>query len=236
MHPQVEYLLSLQYDPQRSNAWLEMRGKMLTASDAGTALGVNPYETPNDFILKKCGHSDFKGNAATEHGNKFEDEARDLYCERYGEVSHEIGLYQHPVYPWLGGSPDGLTESGKLIEIKCPLRRKISNEVPIYYMAQVQLLLEILNLEEAVFIQYKPSSLTWPQPYEFVVTNVIRDREWWNESLPKLHCIWDKVLLHREIGCDELIVTKPKKERKARKKKCLIIHDDEHSPNVFSEE
>jgi hypothetical protein len=39
------------------------------------------------------------------------------------EVVHEIGLCPHPVEKWLGGSPDGVSESGKLVEIKCPPQR-----------------------------------------------------------------------------------------------------------------
>ena len=178
MLPKIQNLINREYDAQRSEAWLKLRGNMLTASDAATAIGVNPYEKPVGLILKKCGHNKFTGNEFTAHGNKYEDEARDIYCERYNEISHEIGLFPHPEYTWLGGSPDGITESGKLVEIKCPLKRMITPEVPVYYMPQLQLLMEILDLDEAVFIQYKPSDITWPKPYEFVVTEVKRDREW----------------------------------------------------------
>jgi hypothetical protein len=65
------------------------------------------------------------GNEATRHGEKYEDEARILYEQRHGEVVHELGLCPHPEHTWLGGSPDGVTESGKLVEIKCPMHRKI---------------------------------------------------------------------------------------------------------------
>ena len=162
----------------------------------------------------------FFGNAATEHGNKYEDEARDIYCEKYGEVVHEIGLYPHPEYNWLGGSPDGVTESGKLVEIKCPLRREILPEVPVYYMPQLQLLMEILDLEECDFIQYKPSELTWPQSSVFVVVNIKRDREWFKEKLPVMDAFWKRVLWHREHGVDDLV--KPKKKTR---KTCLKLED-----------
>lgn len=234
MHPQVEKLISKEYAAQRSAEWLELRGNMLTASDAATAIGLNPYEKPEGLILKKCGHKKFDGNQATFHGNKYEDEARDIYCDQYGEVCHEIGLYPHPQYKWLGGSPDGVTESGKLVEIKCPLRRKITPEVPVYYMPQIQLLLDILDLEEAVFIQYKPYELTWPGPMEFCVTEVKRDRQWFAEQLPVMEAFWQRVLWHREHGVEELL-KKPKRTRKTPTKKkeepepCLIkeCHDED---------
>ena len=232
MHPVVQALIDHEYAAQRSEEWLALRGKMLTASDAATAIGVNSYEKPDGLILKKCGYNKFEGNEATEHGNKYENVARDIYCEKFGEVSHEIWLHPHPLYHWLGGSPDGITESGKLLEIKCPLRRKITNEVPEHYMPQLQLLMEILNLEECDFIQYKPEEITWPNPPEFVVTHVLRSREWFAEQLPVMDAFWKRVLWYRENGGVEELLPKPKKARISRKvipekESCKIMEYDE---------
>lgn len=229
MHPVVAKLIANEYASQRSEEWLALRGKMLTASDAATAIGCNPYETPDKLILKKCGAVRFDGNAATEHGNKYENEARDIYCAKYNEVSHEIGLHPHPVYKWLGGSPDGITESGKLLEIKCPMMRAIKDEVPVHYLPQLQLLMEILDLESCDFIQYKPDEITWPNPPEFQVTHVKRDREWFAEKLPIMDAFWKRVLWHREHGIADL--EKPKKAPRAKKEKplpsCIIQELDE---------
>lgn len=220
MHPVVQALIENEYAAQKSEEWLALRGNMLTASDAATAIGVNSYEKPEDLILKKCGYNKFSGNEATEHGNKYENVARDLYCAKYNEVAHEIGLHPHPVYKWLGGSPDGITESGKLLEIKCPLRRKITNEVPVHYLPQLQLLMEILDLEECDFIQYKPDEITWPGPPEFVVTNVKRDRMWFAEKLPIMDAFWQRVLWHRVHGVDDLL---PKKKLGKKRQKHIDI-------------
>ncbi len=98
MHPNVKALLEIEFAAQKSEEWLALRGNMLTASDAATALGVNKYETPAELLLKKCGMGKkFEGNAATRHGEKYEDEARILYEQRHGEVVHELGLCPHPV-------------------------------------------------------------------------------------------------------------------------------------------
>ena len=134
------------------------------------AIGVNKYETPHQLLLRKCGKGPkFQGNEATRHGEKYEDEARIIYEQRHNEVVHELGLCPHPKYTFLGGSPDGVSESGKLVEIKCPMMREIKREVPEHYMPQLQLCMEILDLEEADFIQYKPADFNWPKPEEFVV-------------------------------------------------------------------
>jgi putative phage-type endonuclease len=195
VHPRVRELLSQTYADQRSSEWLQLRGNLLTASDAATAIGLNPYETPDHLVAKKCGASrPWSGNEATAHGTRLEPFVRQLYDSRHGQVSHEIGLVQHPIHKFLGGSPDGITESGRLLEIKCPLSRKIKPEVPSYYMPQIQLLLEIMDLEVCDFVQYKES------PEEFVVVEVPRDREWFAKYLPIMKAFWDRVLECRRQG------------------------------------
>jgi len=218
MHPNVKALLEIEFAAQKSEEWLALRGNMLTASDAATAIGVNKYETPDGLLLKKCGRGvPFFGNSATKHGELYENDARILYEQRHGEVVHELGLCPHPIHKWLGGSPDGVTESGKLVEIKCPPQRAILPEVPGHYMPQLQLCMQILDLEEADFIEYKPAATNWPKPEEFQVINVKRDPEWWKTNLPIMRAFWDKVLYYRE-HLDEL--PKPK-EKKTRVKKEL---------------
>ena len=39
MHPNVKAALEREYAAQKSEEWLALRGKMLTASDAATAIG-----------------------------------------------------------------------------------------------------------------------------------------------------------------------------------------------------
>ena len=60
---------------------------------------------------------------------------------------------EHPNLPWLGVSPDGITDDGIMLEIKCPSSRQITGEIPSYYWCQVQQQLECLDLDECDFIQ-----------------------------------------------------------------------------------
>lgn len=224
MHPQVAKLIELDAagPAQRTEEWYKLRDNHLTASAAATALGVNKYEKPESLILTKCGYNEFKGNAITEWGNIHEDEARKLYEEMYDEKVHELGILPHPEINFLAGSPDGVTESGRLVEIKCPARRKITNEVPEHYMPQIQLLLEIMDLEVCDFIQYRPVDGefgSWPNPYEFNVVTVVREREWFTENLPIMRNFWDRVMWHREHGCQELLEAREKRKKGPRKKK-----------------
>ena len=212
MDPKIEKLLSATYFDQRSAEWLALRGTMLTASDAATAIGCNPYETPDGLYVKKVGGRKFGGNAATERGTLLEPIARDMYDAKYNRKSHEIGLVQHHTHKWLGGSPDGVTECGRLIEIKCPLTRKIEDKVPKHYIAQIQLLMEILDLPECDFIQYRPVTDTTPE--EFVVTNVKRDHEWFAHYLPIMKTFWDKVIEGRKTGFTCEVIDEEALERK----------------------
>ena len=189
MHPRVQELLSKgPQAEQRSKEWFEMRGTMLTASDVAAALGQNHFKSPDALLLDKCGYKKVEGpNVNTQRGIDLEPMVRDLYDERTGSKTHEFGL---------GGSVDGITESGILVEIKCP--NKLCNKIPDYYFPQVQVLLDINDLEECDFVQYH-------QPTDVLkIIRVPRDRVWFEKALPKMKKFWDQVLYKRAHGICEI--------------------------------
>jgi putative phage-type endonuclease len=202
MHPKVYELLQRKFDDQRSPEWFALRGQMLTASDLAAALGCNFFKHPEFLILEKCGYKKFRGNADTERGVRLEPIVRDMYDKHANSKTHEFGLLVHPEHNWLGGSPDGVTEEGVLVEIKCP--KKISSKVPEYYMPQIQLLLEIMDLEVCDFIQY------CEEKDSLKIIRVDRDREWFREKLPIMRKFWDRVLYKREHGVCELLTYVPR--------------------------
>jgi hypothetical protein len=190
---------------------------MITASDAASAIGESRYESEDAFVKKKVLRTKWAGNAATAHGTLLEPLVRDLYDQKYNRKSHEIGLVQHRDYPWLGASPDGVTEDGILVEIKCPMSRKIEPNVPKHYWPQVQLQLEITDLEECDFVQYRPASSEGgvvSKPEEFVVVRVHRDREWFAKALPVLERVWQRVLKGRAHGLCEILDEPPRDQFK----------------------
>lgn len=211
MHEVVKLLLEREYAPQRSKEWYTMRESVITASDAGSLMGLNYFKSRQKFIREKCGYF-YEGDRlvsldkkpdtsseATRHGVKYEGEARDYYVSKTGEVVHEIGLAFHPVYPWIAGSPDGITESGRLLEIKCPLNGKIDCKISDLYFVQVQLLMEILNLEVTDFVKYRPG----PVP-EYTCFQVHRDRDWFQRALPILEDGWEEIKARRKYGLCEI--------------------------------
>jgi putative phage-type endonuclease len=113
---------------------------------------------PHDAVV-----SELPKETAVDWGVKFEMVATQFYEYLKKEKVYSVGLVTHTKYKWLGASPDGLMMSGRLLEIKCPFRRIISDEIPIYYWIQVQIQLEVCNLDECDYLecefhQYKSES------------------------------------------------------------------------------
>ncbi len=122
VHPRVDELLywqNIHGTVQKSDAWLEARRTCITASDVASVLGDNPYSDATSVLLSKLGITPrFNGNDATRHGEKYEPIAIQRYETLNTTTVHEFGLLHHPTISGLAGSPDGITESGILIEVK----------------------------------------------------------------------------------------------------------------------
>lgn len=174
--------LQKQYQPeQRTKEWFEMRNTKITASEIASCIPktkeyckayidefniknlkytsefMNPYEDKNEYIVKKCksffGENVFQNNEFTQWGNKYENVATNLYSKIYNTKVFEFGLLQHPRYKWIGASPDGISDQGILLEIKCPLKRKISNIPPLYYWTQMQQQMEVCDIDFCDFME-----------------------------------------------------------------------------------
>jgi putative phage-type endonuclease len=169
---QFKVLRAIKLPEQRTPEWFAMRDGKITASDGGTVVNVNHHEPQYKFVLKKTLNPPFLSNEFVHHGKKYEDTATFIYEYRMNVTTEEFGLIGHPVYDFLGASPDricnaykldGIHKSklvGRMLEIKCPYVRKIKHEgeiydniCPSYYWVQTQLQLECCNLEECDFWQ-----------------------------------------------------------------------------------
>jgi putative phage-type endonuclease len=157
---------------QKSLEWLELRKDKESASDCGAIVGLDHYKEQYEFLLSKLGKSKFESNQYCYHGNKYEEIANMLYSYRMNVQVLEVGFVNHKSCKFIGISPDGIVGkykldgktltkyAGRMIEIKCPPKRKIKLEgeikgdiVPINYWAQVQMQLECCDLDECDFWQ-----------------------------------------------------------------------------------
>ena len=147
---QVEYLKTVPQPEQRSEQWYKMRMHMITASEAYMALRSNI----DSYILKKCGLGNkFTGNIATRWGQQYEDVAVMIYEKHTKRKVTEFGLIQHPQLSIFGASPDGITDDGRMLEIKCPYSRKLTGEPLHHYWIQTQIQLEVCNLSKCDFFE-----------------------------------------------------------------------------------
>ena len=152
----LDELLKIPIIEQKSDEWLRVRQTIVTASDFAQALGDGKFGTQVDFLLKKSGYKDipFDGNCAPlKWGVMFEDVAGGIYEKRNGIKILPFGLIKHPTCDHFGASPDGITTLGVMVEIKCPFKRKITNEVPLQYYYQIQGQLDVCGLDECDFLE-----------------------------------------------------------------------------------
>lgn len=155
----LEELLKKPKIEQRTKEWYEMRAGMITASDLGQALGEGKFGTVQDVYKKKCGYEP-EPEAGFSHyipplkwGCMFEPVATDIYMKRYDTYVHEFGVLQHPTVKHFGASPDGITDQGIMLEIKCPFKRKITGEIPSQYYYQIQGQLDVCGLKECDYLE-----------------------------------------------------------------------------------
>lgn len=153
----VEQLKKLPVVEQRSEEWYKIRDQMITASDFGQALGVGKFGSTKDFYIKKCGYQEpapFYG-ASLAHGIRYEPVATRAYEIKMNTKVHEFGLLQHPEFKFLGASPDGITDHGIMLEIKCPFKRKIDGKIVDQYLYQMQGQLDVCKLDICHFLECK---------------------------------------------------------------------------------
>ena len=75
----IDYIKNVPQPEQRTKAWFDMRNNMITASSGATALGENPYEKVDGFIMEKVFGREFMDNEFVHHGKKYESVATMLY-------------------------------------------------------------------------------------------------------------------------------------------------------------
>lgn len=183
---------------QRSKEWFDARKGRITGSNVGSALGVNPYKTPEDLIRQMVreyhgAEPEFVSNAATDHGTFHEDGAAVEYTLETGRAIQQCGFFVHPEHDWLGASPDGLVDDDGLVEIKCPYGKrndarpefKTAEEQP-HYLAQMQVEMACAGRKWCDFWQWAPGGTSLERVY--------RDDDWLEWAIPELYVFYQRYL------------------------------------------
>jgi putative phage-type endonuclease len=177
----VRELRQRTYAPQRSVEWLNLRKDLLTASNLADALNRGKFSSRTSLVAKKAEERRDKTKGeivptlgatpaatpasapanesfkcfAMKWGTMFEPMISRIYTEMNDDIDlYEFGLIIHPTLKCFGASPDGITSMGKMVEIKCPLKRPIvKGDVPDHYYLQIQGQLAVCELTECDYIE-----------------------------------------------------------------------------------
>lgn len=116
-----------------------------------------------------------------ERGKRLEDEAAQLFAQKYNKKLEYVGICVHDLYPKIINSPDRLIRNGKIypeaVEIKClsPARHIqaiVENKIPDEYEAQkLQYFIVNPDLQKLYFVFYDPRIAAVP----FHVIEVTRE-------------------------------------------------------------
>ncbi len=177
----VDDLMKLELPEQRTNEWFIQRKKVLTASSLAAACDKDHFKKKEELIYEKISTEEkpFVSNPITEWGVKYEEIATKFYESLNNLKVLEFGMIPHPDFTIFGASPDGICSNdsppefiGRMLEIKCPPKRKFTKTVPEHYKMQVLGQLECCNLEECDFLQVK---LEEYDDYEQYKNDIFRD-------------------------------------------------------------
>jgi hypothetical protein len=170
----VDRLLAVEQTTQKSGSWHTESRELLTGHEFGAVC----YSTPakrNLVVSKKCGpivtmeegtqsqtvflSSEEGALSALRWGWRYEPVVRDLFerCVAQGTVYDGLGRIRHPTLPRLAASPDGLITAGprcgRLVEIKSPMTRTLTGDIPMDYYCQMQLQAEVCDVDAVEYVE-----------------------------------------------------------------------------------
>lgn len=146
---------------QGTEKWLEWRRGVIGASEAAIIMGDNRRKGRQQLLDEKRGLIEpFRGNRITREGNLIEPHARAALAKKYKQKLTPT-IVQDFHEPYLAASLDAINSSrDQIYEIKCGARTyetvEISRKVPSYYLAQVQHMLMVTQMESLIFAAYRP--------------------------------------------------------------------------------
>lgn len=167
----IQALREIPQPVQRTPEWYQFRWNLITASNAWKAF--ESQNTVNQLIYEKCQPlKDFSieddeeikmvnTNTTLHWGQKYEPLSVMMYEHMYNSKVEDFGCIQHPVYKFIGASPDGIIiESntgryGRMLEIKNIVNREINGIPKKEYWVQMQLQMEVCDLDECDFLETK---------------------------------------------------------------------------------
>ena len=160
----IEHLSQMPQPKQRTQEWYTFRNQLISASSIGKIFGSASQF--NSLVYEKCKPQDYSNTSQyvnTESplhwGNKYEPLSVKIYEDRYKTTVGDFGCIQHPKYPFIGASPDGINidplspRYGRMLEVKNIVNREITGIPKHEYWIQMQIQMETCDLEECDFLE-----------------------------------------------------------------------------------
>lgn len=186
---------------QGSAAWHELRKNKIGASDAAAILGVSPWATIYDLWLEKTGQKEpRKTTPAMKRGTELEPAARMLAEQMLGVCLDPL-VVEHPLYPWMMASLDGINEDNTvMVEIKCAGEKDHNSAkmgiVPEKYIPQLQHQMAVTSLPSMYYFSFDGACGA------FIL--VPRDQEYIDRLIEAEKSFYDCVMQRMPPDCREM--------------------------------
>ena len=209
----IEFETRMQH---QSQYWFDVRRLRLTSSKFGLVRRLKPTTPPDNLVLQILGVKRSYGRAL-DYGRVTEEDARKQYIDYQGQNGHPglfvapSGFFIHPVYTYLGASPDGSVYDPStpnpygFLEIKCSYKYQdmlptqaasksdfwcslLGNELKLkenhVYYSQVQGQMAVGGRQWCDFCTYTKKGI--------YIERITFDKSMWeNDLLPKVTSFYD---------------------------------------------
>ena len=170
---------------QGSPEWFWWRKGVLTASNAGSAAGLEGAYQSRAGLWEGLNGKERPVTPPMLYGSEHEEDARDAWERVMGDLSYPVGLFLDDHHDWLGASPDGVILGVGLHEIKCRAKDPYEHISP-QHMAQIQTQLAVCRLPRCHFQSWTPKEQRiWLVPF---------NQEYWEWLMPLLAEFWAYVV------------------------------------------
>ena len=189
-------------EQQSCRMWYEVRQPRITASQCKRCI-LRPTTSPTKAVQEVLMYGAKVQTRAMKEGIEWEPKIIEQFKKETGHQVHKMGFVISESHPFLGASPDGITEEGKLVEVKkvvskegeflsdtlCRLsiyKRSADGKISLNrnhkYFYQIQQQLFCTKLEACHFIICNGE--------EIHTDIVVFHLNFWNEILPKLEAFY----------------------------------------------
>ena len=163
INKKIKHLQSIPQPLQKTKEWYDFRNGLISASNLWKVFGSEAQR--NSLILEKCqpvntnDFTRFSVDTPMHWGNKYEPVTVMIYEHMFNTKVGEFGCIQHPKYPFIGASPDGINidstnqRFGRMLEIKNIVNRDITGIPKEEYWVQTQIQMEVCDLDECDFME-----------------------------------------------------------------------------------